>query len=87
MTNVTGVRYILLGMTVFTHIHFHNFIRVMGETVYFHRRSLGLPLNIPMAICTFHLCNLHMSRMGEKFDVWVLGIGNPGNLFFRFIIF
>jgi hypothetical protein len=86
MTNVTGVRYILPDMTVFTHVHLHNFIRVPSETVYFDRRSLSLPRNIPMAVCTLHLGHLHMSSMREEDVVWLPRIGNPGNLFFRFHI-
>jgi hypothetical protein len=86
MTNVAGIRYVLPGMTVFTHIHLHNFIRVPSETVYFDRWSFGFPLNVPMAFCAFHLSHHHMSRMGEENVVWLPGIGNPGNLFFRFHI-
>lgn len=43
MTNVTGVRYILPGMTVFTHVHLDNVIGVASETVYFDRKSPSLP--------------------------------------------
>ena len=84
MANVTGVRYILPGMTVFTHVHLNNLIGIASETVYFDRHRPGLLGNIPMAVCTLHLCHLHMSGMGEEDVVWLPRVGNPGNLFFWF---
>jgi hypothetical protein len=84
MTNVTGVRYTLLGMTIFTLPHFHDLIRVAREAVYLDGGSLGFLLNIPMALYALHLSHFYVSGMGEKNIVGLPGIGNPGNFFFRF---
>ena len=66
MTDVTGVRYILPGMTIYTHVHLHDFIGVASKTVDPDRRSLCLLLNIPVALCALHLSHFYVSGMGEK---------------------